>query len=334
MRKDPRLGYRGMRVTDHLRWARDRVVIVLLRHPTLAIRLRSLVRMPRLEPGEALSFLEEVEARFGRSRQRTARMYVAWAIYYRASNLADLSRTDEAIAAWEEVVRRFGDATVPALHWWVTRSMVRRALTLQRMGRIDDALAGFEDVERRVLDENASAALREQAASAIRVQGFLLGDLERWDEAIAADDRLVTRFGEYGEDAIRELVAGALNHIGFMQMRMERLEEAMAVYKEVERRFGATKRPARVRRWRMQRWMRASSCGEWVAMVRISPSSRTYCGASVGSTSRAFGSRSPAHYSTRVSRWKGWIGWMRRLSSMKNLSVAMPRTATASFRRM
>lgn len=232
------------RLVDDSRGVRKQALVFVLRHPALAVRLHWWVWMPRLEPGEGITLLEDVEVRFDRSRQWAARMCVAWALHCRGSYLAELGRTDDAIGVWDDVIRRFGDADDPALRWWVARSMIRRALTLHAKGRIEDAIAGLHELEQYVVDETASAALRELAASAVRAQGYFLDELGRTDEAIAANRRLLGRFGGYGEHAIRELVASALNHIGDMHLKMERLDEAMAAHKEVVRRFGRTARPA------------------------------------------------------------------------------------------
>lgn len=161
------------RLADDFRAVRKQALVFVLRHPMLAVRMYWWVWMPRLEPGEAISLLEDVEVRFDRSRQWAAPMYVAWALHYRGSYLAELGRTDEAMEVWGEVIRRFGDADDPALTWWVARSMIRRALKLHAMGRIEDAIDGLQELERHVVDETASAALRELAASAVRGSGLL-----------------------------------------------------------------------------------------------------------------------------------------------------------------
>jgi hypothetical protein len=144
---------------------------VLLRHPTMTLLLHRWVGMPRLEPEDAIAFLQDVELRFARSRQPRARVYVAWALCHRGGHLEEMGRTDEAIAAWEEVFQRFGDPDVPALRWWVAKAMVLEAVTLQRTGRAEDALAGYAEVERRVVDETAGMAAGGLPCCSGRTQG-------------------------------------------------------------------------------------------------------------------------------------------------------------------
>ncbi|MDZ7297569.1 MAG: hypothetical protein ONB50_06240, partial [candidate division KSB1 bacterium] len=85
-----------------------------------------------------------------------------------------------------------------------------------------------------------------RVAKALRNKGITLGQLKRSEEALAAYDEVLRRFGEATELPLREQVATALVNKGYRLGQLKRSEEELAAYDEVLRRFGeATELPLR-----------------------------------------------------------------------------------------
>ncbi|MEK7213990.1 MAG: SIR2 family protein [Chloroflexota bacterium] len=114
------------------------------------------------------------------------------------------------------------------------------------LGLLDDSdeeLLGYELVGRigarldAVAPETAQG-VRLEIATAVLYRGLTLGSLGRGDEAVAAYDEVVRRFGEAPEAALRGQVARALVNKGFSLGELGRGDAAVAAYDEVMRRFG------------------------------------------------------------------------------------------------
>ena len=86
--------------------------------------------------------------------------------------------------------------------------------------------------------------VRERAATAQLFKGITLGSLNHDEEAIAAYEEVIKRFGESKEPALQQLVARALVIKGASLGALNRNEEAIAAYQEVINRFGESKEPA------------------------------------------------------------------------------------------
>ena len=81
-------------------------------------------------------------------------------------------------------------------------------------------------------------------ARALTYKGFVLGQLNRTEEAIAVYNEAVQRYGTATEPALRERVARALVNKGFVLGQLKRSEEAIAVCDEVVQRYGTAIEPA------------------------------------------------------------------------------------------
>ena len=75
-------------------------------------------------------------------------------------------------------------------------------------------------------------------ARALFRKGYVLSELNRSEEALAAYDEVLRRFGEATELPLRERVARALVNKGHRLGNLDRGDEELAVYGEVLRRFG------------------------------------------------------------------------------------------------
>ena len=87
--------------------------------------------------------------------------------------------------------------------------------------------------------ETASHTAQEQEANALVNKGFDLTELHRYEEALAANNDLITRFGNSQDKIIQgQVVAVALLFKGFNLDELHRYEEAIAAYNDLITRFG------------------------------------------------------------------------------------------------
>lgn len=105
----------------------------------------------------------------------------------------------------------------------------------------EDELLGYGLVV-RLSDRREPAvtdlATRLRVARALLYQGITLNALGRSEEAIAAYDEAIRRYGEAEEEVLRAPVAMALANKGITLAELERSEEAIAAYDELIRRYG------------------------------------------------------------------------------------------------
>ncbi|MDZ7305400.1 MAG: SIR2 family protein, partial [candidate division KSB1 bacterium] len=113
--------------------------------------------------------------------------------------------------------------------------------------RSEDELVGYERIEAACASlPGLDAETQVLLARALLRKGYVLGQLNRSEEALAAYDEVLRRFGEATELPLREQVARALVNKGYRLGQLNRSEEELAAYDEVLRRFGeATELPLR-----------------------------------------------------------------------------------------
>ena len=85
--------------------------------------------------------------------------------------------------------------------------------------------------------------MRERIAKSLFYAGLTLRELGRSEEAVAAYEEVVERFGDATEPELREQVARALFNKGVRLGDLERNEEAVAAYEEEVERFGDAPEP-------------------------------------------------------------------------------------------
>ncbi|MBQ5469720.1 MAG: hypothetical protein IIT54_03835, partial [Acetobacter sp.] len=86
--------------------------------------------------------------------------------------------------------------------------------------------------------ETASNTAQEQVAGTLLFNGIHLDKLHREEEALAAYNDVITRFGNSQDKIIQELVAFALYNKGGDLGSLHRYEEALAVNNNLITRFG------------------------------------------------------------------------------------------------
>ena len=108
-----------------------------------------------------------------------------------------------------------------------------------------DELDGYRAVSRLGADiSSASPDIRVTVAKALRLEGRTFGNLDRHEEAIAAGDQLIERYGDEEEPAVREQVAAALRSRGFSLFKLKRIDEAAAEYDAIIKRYGDDEDPS------------------------------------------------------------------------------------------
>lgn len=94
------------------------------------------------------------------------------------------------------------------------------------------------------LDERDDVASQQVLALAMGSKGVTLGRMDRPEEALAACQVVIDRFGQSSETALLDNVAGAMVSSGVALGRMDRPEEELAAYEAVIDRFGESSETA------------------------------------------------------------------------------------------
>ena len=122
------------------------------------------------------------------------------------------------------------------------KPLLHRAVELQGKDP-KESLAAWDEVVRR-LGGGRSPEVCQVVAIAHFCRGEALGELGRWEEALAGHEEALAAHGELerrsdGDTEVDvEMVASALLHKGADLAQLDRTEEALVVYEEVVRRFG------------------------------------------------------------------------------------------------
>lgn len=140
------------------------------------------------------------------------------ALLSRAIELASLEAASARdAAAWEPIVRVLAERATASAGVVIQRA---HALALEHAGRPADALVAFRAVLRRQDDDASAAGLART-----------LEQLERWDEALSAWDRLASLGAIAGQEALareaRFRAASAAEHAGLVEAAIARLEDAL-----------------------------------------------------------------------------------------------------------
>jgi len=105
----------------------------------------------------------------------------------------------------------------------------------EELAAYDHLLQIAEDLEKKQAVDSRSAVAW---CRSLRNKGFCLAKLQKYEEAIVANDEVVRRFGDSTEAVLREQVARVLVNKGFCLGELQKYEEAIVVNDEVVRLFG------------------------------------------------------------------------------------------------
>jgi tetratricopeptide (TPR) repeat protein len=178
---------------------------------------------------------DAVLAEDGESPDPVASRRVAEALLRKGQALRKLGRFEDAVAVWDDLVARFGEepaAPLIALHAWLSK-----ARDLNRVGRHREAVDAVSVLlklcERR--DETDAAQL--MVARALDVKARALVFMGCFDDAVACDEEMISRFGQAPETEFRHWVASALEREARVLIREGRVDDAVAVSQQLVDRF-------------------------------------------------------------------------------------------------
>ena len=211
--------------------ARPQVVGALL---TKAFTLKESGR-----PAEALSVYDDLVRRFGGDTDPSEVRSVRWARINATAMLNKLERFEETLARCGEIVERYGTDPDPAVVVDVLSARLNRMEALAELQRTDEAVScfdeivsicdGFEDGGMQDLEIRA----RQDHASALTMKSMVLLRQGKLDEALAASDEVVERFGADQHREVRGVVARCLLARAAVLHQFERWQEELDAYNEI-----------------------------------------------------------------------------------------------------
>ena len=133
----------------------------------------------------------------------------------------------EALKGAEQALRAKPEKDYTAADW------ARRAFAAYADAKLDLAAEYFGQAATAA----AAGGSQTQRAEYLFNRGFLFGELQRAEEALAAYDELLAQFKDTAEPRLRELVAKTLRNKGVNLGRLQRSEDELASYEELLARF-------------------------------------------------------------------------------------------------
>jgi tetratricopeptide (TPR) repeat protein len=224
--------------------------------------LRGLVARALLNKGIALGYTkdacivyDEIVRSFGTAVDPVMRELVAKALFNKVGTFAQLGDSDQAKAAFDEFIDRFGKTTEPTLRALVAQAFVNMGIMISNdegQGHEETAFYLFEAVCHY---EGQEPTTFHACAEALLNKGKLLFEMGSSNQACAAFDELVSRFGSMPELALREMVAEALFNKGVV---LRESAEVRGTWGKIVARFN--KRPARSRT--------KNACAAWEEVIQ------------------------------------------------------------------
>ena len=144
---------------------------------------------------DTLAGCEEMERRFGDSKDPAVQKWVAKALVIKGIAFGNLQQPDNALTAFDEVLRRFGTIETSALQANVGSALLLKASILLGLDQFEDSLAVGDELMRR-FGASETPALQDMVAKALVNRGIAFSALRRpdLDNALAAYDEVLRRF--------------------------------------------------------------------------------------------------------------------------------------------
>jgi tetratricopeptide (TPR) repeat protein len=165
----------------------------------------------------------------------------AW--YDKGGMMAQVGRGPAALAPLDLLIERFADRASAGpvrdhdeLRFMVARAMDLKATGLRKQDRARDAVACYGDMIQR-FEAVTETPIEAMVARAMRNRAWLLGELGRQDEEIAAHDALVARYGENHLLEVSHIIIDALTSKHQCLRDQEEFEKAAEVCDEITRRY-------------------------------------------------------------------------------------------------
>ena len=134
---------------------------------------------------------------------------IAGALAGKVFTLERLGRRDEADAIADILIDEFDPGMTQEQRLFVAKAFLRRGRFARLRGEVDIAMTALDDALSRG-SEVANADFAQVVSEALIEQGLLLEVVGRNDEALAAFDEVVRRFGSASEPWLQEAVGNAV----------------------------------------------------------------------------------------------------------------------------
>jgi len=195
----------------------------------------ALARLGRLD--EASRALGAVIERVAGRRAPAMETLLANFLWDLAGRLMDQKRFRECIELCDRLLARSPDVANADIDVAVAAVLCYKAESLAGLGQKEAAVETSADALRR-FSAAREPRLRVLVAQALFYRGFLLSELDRTDEAIAAFTEVSSRFGDDPQtELLRRLIFNALVHKRAVLGLQRRLPEVVAVSEELIERF-------------------------------------------------------------------------------------------------
>lgn len=165
----------------------------------------------------------------------------AW--YDKGGMMAQVVRNATAFGPLDLLIDRFADGASGGptrdqdeLRYVVVLAMNLKASGLRKLERARDAIACYDDMIRRFASVTETP-VEDVISSAMLYRAWLVGDLGRQDEEIAAYDALVARYGENHLLEVSHTILDALSGKLRCYREQEDYEKAVEVCDEIIRRY-------------------------------------------------------------------------------------------------
>jgi len=229
----------------------------------LGHKASSLRELGRVE--ESIAVWGDMIDRYSEASSPVLRERVATALRERAELLVAAGRCAEAIDLADALIARGSDEHDPQQTYLLAQGLAVKGAALLGEKRLEDAIvpldaliAGFQDADPTSRSTAEERRLRTQVAFALRDKAVALYRLGRDEEAKAAEDEMVTRFGEDAlagfdelssrhtnatDPQMRELLVSALQGKAVVLAGLDRQDEALQVLTELIERFQNDENP-------------------------------------------------------------------------------------------
>lgn len=191
-------------------------------------------------PAEALSVYDDLVCRFGADTDHSVLRSVRRARINATKALNKLQRFEETLARCGEIVERYGTDPDPAVLVDVLSARLNRMQALAELQRTDEAIRCFDEIV-SICDgfdsggaQGLEVRIRQDQVGALGLKSVILLRQGKSDEALAASDELVERFGADQHLEVRIGVlptrAALLHHFGRWQEEIDAYNEILATY--------------------------------------------------------------------------------------------------------
>ena len=190
-------------------------------------------------PAEALSVYDDFVRRFGADTDPLVVRSVRWARINTTWMLNKLQRFEETLTRCGEIVERYGTDPDRAVVVDVLSARLNRMEALAELQRTDEAISCFDEIVSICDGSDSGGAqglevrIRQDQVSALGMKSVILLRQGKFDEALAASDEVVKRFGADQHLEVRGGVARSLLARAAVLHRFERWQEEIDAYNEI-----------------------------------------------------------------------------------------------------